>query len=246
MKVKVEASGSLTREFYVHYQDGTRSGVDVNLIRLAPPFSLDFYRQLVRDSYDHTSGSLELVWRLPSNPSVYVRTVDQNGRAVEPEVLGVVLPSIRRAVTAWSNGSLSVATLETGKETRPRTEGWIVVNITRNYRSPYCGQAYIGATLGQIELVDDRCSCGSNKISGAIVMHEFGHAMGFFHVSDRRSVMYPYVPGNCPPGTLSDNERYHSALAYGRTRGNADPDSDHPSAETIRPPDDGPGLLVDN
>jgi Astacin (Peptidase family M12A) len=161
-------------------------------------------------------------------------------------VLKVVLPSIERAVTAWSNGSLSVAALETGKETRQRTEGWIVVNITRNYKSTYCGKAYVGSTIGELELVDDRCSCGSNKISGAIVMHEVGHAMGFFHVNDRGSVVYPYVPGRCPPGSRSESERYHSALAYGRTRGNADPDSDHPSAQTIRPGDDGPGLQIEN
>jgi hypothetical protein len=70
--------------------------------------------------------------------------------------------------------------------------------------------------------------------------------MGFFHVGDRNSVMYPYVPGNCPAGTLSANERYHSALAYGRARWNADPDSDDPGAEMARPDAEGPGLLIQN
>ena len=88
-------------------------------------------------------------------------------------------------MTDWTNGKLSVATLETGTETRPRTDGWIVVNITRDYSSEFCGCAFVGAPDGQIELVDDRCNCGSNKISGAIVAHEVGHAMGFFHVGER-------------------------------------------------------------
>ena len=70
--------------------------------------------------------------------------------------------------------------------------------------------------------------------------------MGFFHVSDRHSIMFPYVPGECPPGTLSANEKYHSALAYARTRGNADPDSDHPSAHMIRAGGIGPEILVKN
>ena len=38
--------------------------------------------------------------------------------------------------------------------------------------------------------------------------------------------MFPYALGNCPPGNLSGNERYHAALAYTRSRGNEDPDKD--------------------
>lgn len=245
-KVTVEADGFLTREFYVRYQAGDRTGIDVNLIRQSPPFSLDFYRQLVRNDYERDNGGLELVWRLEESPKFYVRTVDQRGRAVEAEVLGVVLPSIRKAVTDWTNGVLSVTTLETGTETRERTDGWVMVNITRDSRSPYCGRAYVGSTRGEIELVDDRCACGSTKISGTVVAHEVGHAMGFWHVDDRRNLMYPYVPGNCPPGSLSANEKYHSALAYARTRGNADPDSDHESAYMVQPMGEGPDTRIEN
>ena len=57
-------------------------------------------------------------------------------------------------------------------------------------------------------------------------MHEVGHALGFFHVSDRSSVMFPTIPGNCPAGNLSPSERYHAAIAYARPRGNRDPDND--------------------
>jgi Matrixin len=225
--VKVEADGHITRDTYLRYQAGTRDGARIDLIRNAAPFSLSFFNALVRGEY-HDLDELTPVLRLQTSPKFYVRTIDQNGRAVEPEVLNVVLPAIRGAVTDWTSGMLSVSTLETGTQTRPRTEGWIVVNITRNYSSEYCGAAYVGSTQGEIELVNDRCNCGSNKISGAIVAHEVGHALGFWHVSDRGSLMYPYVPGNCPPGNLSASERYHSALAYSRTRGNMDPDKDQP------------------
>jgi hypothetical protein len=246
-KVTVESSGHLTREFYVQYRAGDRTGLDANVIRDAAPFSLGFYRQLVRDDYDKMTGSLELVWRLTESPKFYVRTVDQKGRAIEPEVLNVVLPAIRKAVGDWSNGVLSVQTLETGAETRERTDGWVVVNITRDYQSPYCGWAYVGSSRGEIELVDDRCACGSTKISGTVVAHEVGHSMGFFHVDDSRNLMFPYVPGKCPPGNLSANERYHSALAYSRTRGNADPDADHPSAYMAMPMDTGgPDIKIVN
>jgi hypothetical protein len=234
IKITIAANGFMVKEFYVRYRAGARSGLDANLIRLAAPFSLDFYQQLVRGSYEFPAEAPELVWRLEDSPSVYVRTIDQKGRAIEPEVLTLVQSTLRRAVRDWSNGALSIVTLETGKETRPRTDGWIMVNITHDYKSDFCGQAYIGATDGEITLVDDLCSCGSIKIPAAVVSHEIGHALGFFHVTDRKSVMFPSDSGSCAAGILSDAEKYHAAVAYSRPRWNADPDSDDVATEFAR------------
>jgi hypothetical protein len=163
--------------------------------------------------------------------------VDQNDRAVEPEVLQVVRDSIGRAVTAFTGGKLSVAALESGTEDRPQALGWINVYIRRdpNERNR-CGFANIGANPGSITLNNDVCSCGSNKIPGALVMHEVGHAMGFFHVPDQNAVMYPFLPGNCPAGQLSAAEQYHAAIAYSRPRGNTDPDVDPSSSRTMTAP----------
>jgi Carboxypeptidase regulatory-like domain/Matrixin len=234
-RVTVSADGYLEREVYARYEAGARDGFTVDMIRNAAPFSYDFYKALVRGSFDDEDPAEVPVLKLPESPKFYVRTYDQNGRAVEREVLNVVLPAIRKAVSDWTGGRLAVTTLETGRQTRPRTEGWIMVNITRNYKAEYCGQAYLGSTQGEIELVNDRCHCGSNKISGAIVAHEVGHALGFFHVGDRNAVMYPYAPGDCPPGTLSANERYHASLAYARPRFNMDPDTDPPDSALLMP-----------
>jgi len=245
-KVTIAANGFVVREFYVRYRAGALTGMDANLIRLVPPFSLDFYRQLVRGSFEFPGAVPSVVWRLPASPSVYVRTVDQNGRAIEPEVLDQVVPTIRRAVHDWSNGALSIVTLETGTETRPRTEGWLVVNITHDYNSDFCGQSYIGYTDGEITLVDDRCTCGSSKIPAAIVVHEVGHALGFYHVDDRNAVMFPLDSGSCAPGILSDRERYHAAVAYSRPRMNADPDTDDVATEFARGGPKPPDILVRN
>jgi len=225
-RLTVSGPGIISRDLWIGWQNGARTGVTIEAIRDAPPFSAEFYRNFVRGTYD-MEGAPYAVLRWIDSPRFYVKTVDQNGRAIEPEVLQVVRDSIGRAVTAFSAGRLSVATLETGTETRPSTDGWIIVDILRdpNERSR-CGFASVGANPGSITLYNDLCSCGSNKIPGALVMHEVGHAMGFFHVPDRNSVMYPYFVSSCPSGALSAAEQYHAAIAYSRPRGNVEPDND--------------------
>jgi hypothetical protein len=226
-KLTVSGSDLLTREVWVTWQRGPRSGVQLDVIRNRAPFSLDFYRQLVRGMYDHSDEGPFPNFRWMEPPRIYFKTVDQNGRPIEPEVLPRVLEALARGVREFSGGTMSPAALETGTETRAKTPGWINVEFRRdpNERST-CGFATVGANPGSITLNNDVCSCGSNKIPGALVVHEVGHAMGFFHVPDRNSVMYPYLPGNCPSGQLSAAEKFHAAIAYSRPRGNRDPDAD--------------------
>lgn len=235
-RVGITAPTIISRELWINWQSGPRTGVTIDAIRNVPPFSLEFYRNFARGTYD-MPGAPYALFRWMDSPRFYLKTIDQNGRAIEPEVLQVVRDAIGRAVTAFSAGTLSVAALETGSETRPDTAGWINVFIRRdpNERST-CGYANIGANPGSITLNNDVCSCGSNKIPGALVMHEVGHALGYFHVPDRNSVMYPYLPGNCPAGLLSAAEQFHAAIVYSRQRGNVDPDNDPSSGRYITAP----------
>jgi hypothetical protein len=232
----------MPREVYLNWQRGLRDNVTIDLISLAAPFNVAFYRQLVRRGLEQPNDLLA-IRRWTSNPSFYVRNVDQTGRAIEPEVMALVLATIPRAVSDWTSGRLGVAQLEAGAQTRPETHGWIVVNITRDYASDFCGQALVGSNPGRITLVDDRCNCGSVKIPGDVVVHEVGHALGFTHVSDRNAVMYPQAGGGCPNGTLTAAERFHAALAYQRAPGNLDPDRDPSSAGYAAPAESSPPIL---
>ena len=246
--LSVSANGYLTRKQWVTWQSGARSGIGLDLIRNASPFSLDFYGQFVRGNFDQ-SGAPWPVLRWNAAPNFYVKTVDQTGRAIEPEVLTVVLSSLARAVPIYTGGVYGAAAIESGTTDRAAAANWINVNILRDAsQRTICGSSKIGANPGEITLYDDVCSCGSVKIPGAVVLHEVGHAMGFFHVSDRNSVMYPTLPGNCPVGEPSANERVHATVAYSRPRGNTDSDNDPTSGAKLRDGDDqlGPSQPVVN
>lgn len=246
--LSVSASGYLTRKQWVTWQSGARSGIGLDLIRNASPFSLDFYGQFVRGTFDQ-SGAPWPVLRWNAAPNFYVKTVDQTGLAIEPEVLTVVLSSLARAVPIYTGGVYGAAAIESGTTDRAASTNWINVNILRDAsQRTICGTSKLGANPGEITLYDDVCSCGSVKIPGAVVLHEVGHAMGFFHVSDRNSVMYPTLPGNCPVGEPSANERFHAIVAYSRPRGNTDPDNDPSSGATLRDGDDqrGPAQPIVN
>jgi hypothetical protein len=225
-KLTVTSAGFVPRETWVNWERGARTDVTLDIIRDAAPFSMDFYRQLVRGTFDQP-GAPWPVLRWDMAPKFYLKTVDQNGRPIEPEVLSVVQDAVHRAVPAYTGGRLHADVLESGTEVRAEIDGWINIDIVRDPdERRTCGTAFIGRNPGTITLFNDVCSCGSRKIPGATVMHEVGHALGFFHVSDENSVMYPFIPGNCPPGDLSPNEVYHAAIAYSRPRGNTDPDND--------------------
>jgi len=232
-QLTLSAPGYVTRDAQVMWQRGDRTDVVVDVIRDSAPFSLAFYRQLVRNGYEEP-GNLQILRRWTEPPKFYVRTIDETtGRAVEPEVLTVVQDWLRRGLDLWTQGRWQVSVLETGTDARPDTVGWVMVRFIRTGEN-ICGRAVIGGNPGWIVLNNDRCNCGSVKVPPSTVVHELGHSLGFYHVPPGSGVMRAQNPGGCFPTEPSVAEIYHAAIAHQRSRGSRDIDTD---------PTTPPGLL---
>jgi hypothetical protein len=239
--VTVRASGYRTRETTLAFPRTGEAIID--LTALAAPFSEDYYNQIARDSYEHPEQRSQL-WRWSSAPAIYLKTTDETGRAMLPEVISYVNAALIDGVRMFSGGTFT-ATVEQGSDERPPQAGWINVEIRQNTAilvGDFCGVAQsIGGNPNKIELRLERCGCGSIKVPASVVLHEVGHALGFFHVADPNAVMYRFFPGQCRQAATTAIEQAHIDVAYSRPRGNMDPDRDPPGFRLFTAPVSGPG-----
>lgn len=200
-----------------------------------------FYRHLVRNGLEEP-GVLQPLRRWTRTPSIYLKTVDEAGQAIDGTTLNTVETTTIEAIPRWTSGRLGVPVVERGTATREGQSGWITIKFPPpNTAEGYCGRAQVAVDGGWIELYYTRVSSAPThcRVGGAVVVpmvvrHEIGHALGFWHTDDPNDVMSAGTWLN-PNLLMSARELTHAEVAYRRPVGNLDPDSDPSSVVNLAP-----------
>ena len=164
------------------------------------------------------------LWVLPTtSPNFHIRTHnDQNRSRISStweRRIRAAIPGIVSDLT----GKPYVGEITAGREDVDE-RGWITIEASTESENPemweqddpdryICGRARIGAIYGRIRLNRDRVGLSASRGKcglEAIMAHEIGHALGFYHTSSDSNVM----TSGSGVGRFSQRERYHAELAY--------------------------------
>ena len=181
----------------------------------ADGFEPIFYRAFLQNGFE-SPDRLEEIRLLRGPLRIYMRTVDDGGRAIDRGTLDTTERTIIEAAKIWS-GELFSAQVERGSSTRERQAGWLTVKWTLSPPGERCGRSTVGMDGGFIELnASGACSCGSTAlVYPRLVRHELGHAMGYYHTDSPTDVMYGNVISSETCDLLpSDRERRHAKIAH--------------------------------
>jgi len=202
--------------------------ITVDVIQDRPPFELGFFRELGRNALESTTG-LEPLRPIATAPRIYIRTVDEAGRQMDPALLDLIEAALGDAAPFWSAARHPLQVVERGPNTRLGQSGWVTVIFPGEVVSGGgCGKATLGSATGRMELnyLNGGCACSGNVIAPRTVRHELGHVYGFWHTTARGGVMSRTWTTRQCNGRPSTREIEHAKYMYSRMSGNVDPDSD--------------------
>ncbi len=194
----VSAPGFMTRE--TRLRGGEERTVNLDLIPTTGP--LDIYRDMVRGAKD--LAYIQPVARWTKPPNFYIRTTWDSGQPVDSIALDYLAGEIRRVIPQLTGGTLVAGTIEMGPSPRPATLDWI--NITFNPSGNYGRRGY-DVNPGYVQFA------GMSPCSSAAVIHEIGHAMGYWHHKATPSAMGGGYSA-CGSQNLTDAEAEVARIAY--------------------------------
>ena len=216
-------------------------GLTIDLIRDAPPFNLVFYREFARNAFE--SSQLQALKPWTRAPSFYVKLlVDGTTTRIADQVVTGLRDLFARSVPELSGGKFQMAAFETGEETRPAQDGWVLVTFHQQLGAAF-GRSSVGGNSGTIDIrygitsspTTNPTNCVTPEIS--IADHEITHTMGYWHT---QNVLTDSFSGTgCPGAPRPEHVRFHAALVYSRPPGNKDPDVDAAPATGLLAPGEG-------
>ena len=186
----------------------------------ADGFEPAFYRAFLQNGFE-SPDRLEPVRILPGPFRLYLKTVADDGRAIDQVTLDTTEQVLLHIAGTWSGETYGVIAIERGRSSRERVPGWITVKWTSSFAAGTCGRSTVGVDGGFIELdASGACSCGmATRVYPRLVRHELGHAMGYYHTDDAADVMYGRtVSAEACDLLPSDRERRHARFAYSGLR----------------------------
>ncbi len=237
----------------VGYQQ-SRTGLSIDLIANAPPFSLDYFRVFARGG----GGGAQLQPLNPRSlaPRFYIKTLHDSGVEIRSDIIERAKKIIANTVSEYSGGRFAApAAIKTGAEDRqPFPPGWVSVTFQSVIQeSPSAGGlATVGGDSGYIKLkydpnnpeINAALPCYATVLSA--LEHEVVHTMGFWHATDPAGFNpFASTDGSCDGTHRPPISRYHARIMYSRAQGNLDPDEDPSSVLFSGPTNRLPPIFVD-